>query len=350
MRILRTAKTFVFFVLPATALVASGSSLFGPAMHAQQAPAKSAGLDMTALDKTADACTDFYQYACGGWMATHPIPADQSSWGRANELTSATRRRSGKSSRRPRRIRRRIPTRAENRRLLRRRAWTTAPRPEGTLGGAAGAGSHRRRWHKPAIASPKWRGSIDGRVTALFDFGSQARTSRTRPGQIAHARAGRSGLPDRDYYLKDDARSQELRKKYGAHVSKMLTSPTNAPTRRGRRHEASCRSRPRWQKVRIDRVMRRDPVHVYHKMTRKELISLTPRFRLAGAISTAVGAGVHRGQRRLPDFFRAPTHSSRPRRAWTCGRYICTGTCCTRRPLPRSNIRTTRTSTSSAGR
>ena len=44
------------------------------------------GPDLKAIDQSADPCQDFYQYACGGWMKSHPIPADESSWGRFNEL------------------------------------------------------------------------------------------------------------------------------------------------------------------------------------------------------------------------------------------------------------------------
>src|SRR4051812_27345126 len=38
------------------------------------------GLDVTAMDRSVDACVDFYQFSCGGWLRDNPIPADQAKW------------------------------------------------------------------------------------------------------------------------------------------------------------------------------------------------------------------------------------------------------------------------------
>src|SRR5436190_13976037 len=53
---------------------------------AADVPAKVPGFDPTAIDRSMPACTDFYQFACGSWMARNPVPPDRARWGRFDEL------------------------------------------------------------------------------------------------------------------------------------------------------------------------------------------------------------------------------------------------------------------------
>jgi len=74
-------------ILPASRPIAAQSTFVSPDDNAAPKPPKAVGsLDLSAIDKTADPCTDFYQYACGNWVKDNPVPADQTRWARSFSL------------------------------------------------------------------------------------------------------------------------------------------------------------------------------------------------------------------------------------------------------------------------
>jgi putative endopeptidase len=113
---------------------------------------------------------------------------------------------------------------------------------------------------------------------ALFDFGSQ-QDFRDATQVIASLDQGGLGLPDRDYYLKTDAESVELRKAYVAHVQKMLELLGDPPAAATREAQTVMRIETALAKGSLTRLERRDPKNLDHKMTTARLASLSPVFR-----------------------------------------------------------------------
>src|SRR5512134_1002913 len=74
--------------LPATFMLAAATASAG---ETSPPPAKAPRFDVASIDRSVDPCADFYRFACGAWIRSNPIPADESRWGRFNELLDANR-------------------------------------------------------------------------------------------------------------------------------------------------------------------------------------------------------------------------------------------------------------------
>jgi predicted metalloendopeptidase len=249
------------------------------ALHAADAPAAS-GVDLKAMDPSVNPCRNFYQYACGAWRRNNPIPPDQSRWARFNELAD-----------RNLAIERGILEKAGDSQIGNFYAACmdeTAIESKGIQPIEPLLKQIDALTSKPELAAEMVRLHLDG-VRALFSFRVQPDDKKSDQ-EIAQVDQGGLGLPDRDYYLKTDPRSVELRKHYEEHVHAMFELLAKAQGAGGGDPEAETRVVMQFEtalaKASMDRVARRDPANTYHKMTVDELARLTPDFNWKQYLST----------------------------------------------------------------
>ena len=203
----RTTSALILFCL---ALVT-----FGPIALAQTAPAKSQPvLDVTSMDTSVDPCMDFFTYSCGTWIKKNPIPPDQTSWAVYSKLDDDNKVIL-------REILESAATPATDRDAVKQKIgdYYAACMDEPAINAAGIKPLQPALDRIEQLQSKQDIASVAaGMVStgALFHFRSD-QDYKDSTQVIAELDQGGLGLPDRDYYLKTDAKSVELRNAYVAH-------------------------------------------------------------------------------------------------------------------------------------
>jgi putative endopeptidase len=259
------------------------------------------GLDAQNFDTRVSACQDFFQYADGGWLKSNPIPPAYSRWSLDDEITE---RNLG--------ILKHI---LENAAAHPGAQDSTSSQKIGDFYAAAmddaaieKSGLAPLRDDLAAVAALKSPADIatligawQGRgLNVLFDFEAQP-DLKNSDKDIAYAGQGGLGLPDRDYYLRDDAKSKELRTKYQAHVARMLGLLGDAE---GKDEATSVLAlETRLARASLDRVALRDPANSYHIYTLKDADAKTPHFSWSGFFHNVGRNDVRSFSLAQPEFF-----------------------------------------------
>ena len=237
--------------------------------------ALSGGIDVANLDKTVSPKTDFYQYACGGWMKTHPLTDEYGRFGSFDLL-------------------------AENNRTQLHgliKGLATQQQEPGSIGQKIGdlynlamdstkLNADGMKPMKPMldkVAAVKDRKGLTvlaaemtrqglGAYFNLF-IGADEKNSSMN---IVQAFQGGLGLGDRDYYLSDDAHNKDIRAKYEAHIARMFRLAGYEEGQAVKAAGQAMAVETDLAKAAYDRVKARDPQANYHKMTVAELERQAP--------------------------------------------------------------------------
>ncbi|HET8540055.1 MAG TPA: M13 family metallopeptidase [Anaeromyxobacter sp.] len=236
-------------------------------------------IDAAALDRGTSPCDDFFQFACGGWLAATEIPADRAYWHRGFvEL----------EERNARQLRRLLDAAAAGKvdpadRFSDKLGAFWASCMDENAVDARGLAELRAEWAR--IDAIHDRQALADELARLHASGVQApfpmyadQDARDATQVILNVVQGGLSLPDRDFYLTDDGKNPEIRRDFSAHLRRMLALAGLPPAR----VEADAAAVETMERALAEthwtRTEERDPARVYNRVDRAGLEELAPAF------------------------------------------------------------------------
>jgi endothelin-converting enzyme/putative endopeptidase len=265
----------------------------------------SPSLDVTSLDRTVNPCVDFYKFSCGGWQQNNPIPADQASWSVYAKLANENQQflwgileddaKGGRD---------RSPTQQK-----------IGDYYESCMNTAAidKAGDQPVLSALARIAGFKTREDLFAAVPTLqhnmlgsFFFHSGTTQDAVDSSLIiVSVDAGGLGLPDRDYYLKTDAHSVQIRNEYLDYIQQLLILAGENTEQAKVDADSILRIETNLATASLTRVERRDPHNLYHMMTVTQLQALLPEIDWANYFAVQGAPRLQRTNVEQPAFLKA---------------------------------------------
>ncbi len=244
--------------------------------------------DPLAVDKNIAPCDDFYAYACNKWLAANPIPPDRGTFGRGSQIFQRNQysihsllEEAANAKNPPNSVKQKIgdyyAACMDTNALARQGVASLKPELDRIDAMKTKADLPVLVAHLHAITINLLPSTDSQQPTAFFGFG-YTQDLDDASLTILGADQGGMGLPDRDYYLKDDAKSKAIRDKYRAHVQRMFELSGDIDSVAAREADTVLTIETALAQGAMDIVKRRDPSNLNHKMSLAELKSLTPTF------------------------------------------------------------------------
>lgn len=253
--------------------------------RAKPAPAPK-NLEVSAIDAGTKSCDDFYQYATGTWLKNNPIPSDKSRWGAFEELAD----------------RNRATLKAILEETAAKKDWPKGSNKQ-KVGDFYAIGMDEAAIEKAGLTPLEpWFARIDGLkskaelpklLAAIHEAGlpagfgafiAQDQKESTRYTVLLNQ--GGLGLPDRDYYTKDDAKSKEIKEKYVAHVTRVFELAGATKDEATAKAQVVIGFETRLAQAANTRVENRDPDKTYNKRTLAQVATEFPGFDFATYLAT----------------------------------------------------------------